>query len=394
MIKTDLLIIGGGPAGLFLSNLYKNSLVLEKNERPGKKLLMTGGGMCNFTHSGNAQEIINHYYDKKAFVSPAIGTFPPDKIIAYFKDRGIESIIRKDNCVFPKSLKASTILDELSENSNYVTNVKILEMKKDDEKFIIKTQDNSYQSKYLAIATGGMSYPKTGSTGDGYIYAKQFGHSIIPPSPSSSEIILDINTSSLEGICVENISITYDGITREGSLVFTKRGISGPAPFLISRELKEKNEILIKWSKLEETDLINATTNQLVKTLIKEKTGLPHSLIKFLLPSSNLKISQLSKTERKNIVNCITKYKVNASTKGLLKFATATRGGINTREIDKTNFESKLVENLFFIGEVLDVDGECGGYNLNFAFSSAYNVFKYIKSLNNQKAICYNEKHE
>lgn len=394
MIKTDLLIIGGGPAGLFLSNLYKNSLVLEKNEKPGKKLLMTGGGMCNYTHSGKAQETISHYYDKKAFVSPAIGTFPPDKIIAYFKDRGIEPVIRKDNCVFPKSLKANTILDELSENSNYVTDVKILEIKKEDEKFIIKTQDNSYQSEYLVIATGGMSYPKTGSTGDGYGYAKQFGHTIIPPSPSSSEIILDINTSKLEGVTVNDLSISCNGITRKGSAVFTRRGISGPSAFLISRELKEKSEILIKWSNLEEKDLINAKGSLLVKTFIREKTGLPHSLIRFLFPSSDLKISQLSKTDRKSIVDCITKYKVNASTKGLLKYATVTRGGVNTNEIDKTNFESKLVENLFFIGEVLDVDGECGGYNLSFAFSSAYSVFKYIKTLNNQKAICYNEKHE
>lgn len=373
--RTDVLIIGGGPAGLFLSTLYKKSIILEKEATPGKKLLLTGGGMCNFTHEGQPFEVIEHYFEKKAFVSSCLGKFPPDKIKDYFSQLGLESIKRKDGCVFPKSLKAETLLSCLLDNAGeIITNTVITSIKKEEELFIVETNNGIFISKALVIATGGMSYPGTGSTGDGYKIAKSFGHNLLQPSPALSEIKLSFNTQAIEGVSLQEVELKIGNKTSKGPLLFTKRGISGPAAMFISREIQAHTLLTIKFAELEERELIFVKGTKSVKNVVKELTSLPLTLISTIVPFCDKQCSTLTKEERKAVLNSITAFCTEATTTGLLKIATVTRGGVDTNQINKKNFESKLVSNLFFIGEVLDVDGECGGYNLTFCFASAYSV--------------------
>lgn len=376
MRKTDLLIIGGGPAGLLLSNLYKNSILLEKENSCGKKLLLTGGGMCNFTHQESPREIINHYYEKKSFVSSSLGSFPPDKIISYFASIGVESFTRDDGCVFPKEKKAEAVLNALLKNSGeIITSVKIEAISKEEDTFLVSTNIGVFSSPHLVIATGGQSYPGTGSTGDGYKIAKQFGHSITPIKAGLSEIKIKDSFPHLEGLSIENVKLKVGKAETEGDLLFTRRGISGPGPMRLSRFI-ENDKLSICFYPLKEEVLLKARSKKSIKNTLKELTGLPSAFLEALFPFGEKSFAALSAKERKEIISKLNNFTTEASTTGLLGAATVTKGGVDTQEVDKKTFESKLVKGLYFIGEVLDVDGECGGYNLTFAFSSAFSVFK------------------
>lgn len=371
-----VIIAGGGASGLFLAGLLgKDALVIEKNVRPGRKLLLTGGGSCNYTHDLPPQEMVRHYYDRRAFVTPSLYSLTSECLIEHFSSRGLDSVIREDGKVFPSTLRASDVLDVLMKDvKTIVTGEAVTSAVKDGNIFTVTTDRATYTSDYLVIATGGLSYPGTGSTGDGYALAKAFGHRIIPPTAALCQIrIRNTPFSDLEGISLEDITISTRGKSFKGPAVFTRKGISGPAAMNLSRYVTETEPVRICFASLSEDEIRNLGGRKKASGAISQLTGLPSRLVSTLAgPAGDKNISDLSKEDTRRIVSAISSYTFTGTTKKEGMCATVTQGGVDTGEVDRKSLESRLCPRLYIIGECLDVDGECGGYNLSFAFASAF----------------------
>ncbi|MGD1821442.1 MAG: aminoacetone oxidase family FAD-binding enzyme [Pleomorphochaeta sp.] len=388
MNEYNTIIIGGGASGLFLAkNLAENNietLVIEKMESPGKKLLITGGGMCNLTRDEKQHEFLTHYGNANKFLGAAFAQFSPKDTINWFENRGLKLAIREDKKIFPKVKSAKAVLETLFDKRyTLINNYKINEIKKEENYFII---DNSYKSKNLVIATGGMSYPSTGSTGDGYHYAKLFNHSIneIRPSLASFKITSE-DVSKIEGISLQNITISLMDfhskknkiIKNTDDLIFTRIGISGPVVLDISKYATTDQAIYLNFNK----EVIKENNNKLLSTSIKQQTKLPMRFINYLLLSLSIEDDISSNISKKkiNIINeKLKRWEFKISLKGQLKGAMSTAGGIALKEVNRKTFESKLCPNLYFCGEVLDYSGDCGGFNLQACWSNAYCVYKNI----------------
>ncbi len=377
-----VIIIGGGAGGLFASHLLPSSLLIEKNSATGLKLLITGNGKCDITHSGEIEEIVTHYYEKKHFVTPSIYAFPPDKIRAHFSSLGVETYIRDDGKIFPISEKSSDVRDTLlSDKQNVLYNTSVLSVTKENEVFIVKTDNGTFSSDFVILATGGMTYPQTGSTGDGYRLASNLGHTIITPEPSLSPLVFDIDTTVLEGVSVKNVTLTIEKKCFTGDIVFTRNGISGPAAENISHYCQKGAELKICFvDKFESLEIKKENGKTNVINALSHLTSLPRSLLLFLFKSIKDKtVAVLTKADLRVIEEALSSF--TSTIKGRNKNqAMVTKGGVDTKEVDSKTMESRKVKNLYFAGEILDVDGECGGYNLTFAFASAYTTVKSIKS--------------
>lgn len=396
----DVIVIGTGPAGLFSAINIKNKsvLILEKNSKPAKKLLISGAGRCNITNSGDLNHYLTKYSDKKNFVQPSLKEFTNYQLLEYFSKNGLNCYMDKNGKYFPETDDAHDFLNILIDscNKNRVKinyNSKVIDIKKNDDIFSIETEELIYNAKIVIIGTGGLSYPTTGTTGDGYRFAKKFGHKIIPTRPALTSIkIRDYSYKEIEGISLKKITISKiennKTISNTGDIVFTRNGFSGPGIIDFSRFLNNDDEILINFSELKgeeiETNILNEM-NKNGKVSIKKVlkfTNLPERLLEqFLLNlgiEDDMQISKLSKENRKKIVNEIVAKKLIIDKVNGFNMAMVTAGGVDTKEVNRKSMESKLIENLFFVGEVLDVDGDTGGYNVQFAFSSGYLAAKKI----------------
>lgn len=376
-----VIIIGGGASGLFLHSLVPSSLLVEKNSVCGVKLLITGNGSCNITHDEDSASLCTHYYEKRSFVTPALYAFPPSAVREYFSSLGVGTYSRSDGKVFPVTDKSSDVRDALLGNGRNILNeAEVKRVAKDGDLFTVETTKGTFYSTFLVIATGGVTYPKTGSTGDGYAFARDFGHTVIPPRPALSSLSIGMDTSALEGVSLDSVTLSAGKKKETGAVVFTRHGIGGPAAQNISHWIEGETELRISF--LPSFD-INAVKRENGKTgiitALRRLTALPHSLLLFLFDSIKDKnTASITKEELFSIEEKMTRLTVTARTDGV-KRAMVTTGGVNTREIDAKTMESKIVPGLYFTGEVLDVDGECGGYNLTFAFASAFLVSKDIR---------------
>lgn len=369
-------IIGCGAAGLMASSILgPEAFVLEHGDEGGKKLLITGGGRCNYTSSDSMEMLSSRYYEKKNFVSPALHTFPPEKITAYFETLGIKSTVEENGKVFPSSGKAREIRDALLDKTDSVIyGEKITGIKKSGGIFHIETERKVYTAEFIIIATGGITFPETGSDGSLNKIIRGLGHKIIAQHGTLTEIM----TPTLPLFKAEGISLTLTlkkGKTKvHGDAVITKRGISGPAPENFSHYLETKDEATIEFLPLtrESFSSLNA------KAALKNALPLPERLTAVLLPDlSGKRVSDLSNKEKDEVIHAlsgnIVPIKLNE------RRAMCTKGGVATDEVNRRTMESRLVENLYFAGEVLDVDGECGGYNLTWAFASAFTAASEIR---------------
>lgn len=377
----SVIIIGGGASGLFLHSLIPYALLIEKNSICGVKLLLTGNGACNITHDEDAASFVTHYYDKRRFVTPSIYALPPDALRSYFTSLGIDTYSRDDGKVFPVSGRSSDVRDALlgdARNILYETEVK--RTMKEGETFRVETTKGAFTSKFLVIATGGMTYPKTGSTGDGYEFASSLGHSIIPPHPALVSLNIGKDTSHIEGVSVEEVTLTVARKKETGPVVFTKHGIGGPAAENISHWITGKEDLTISLLPSFDGFILKRENGKTeAVTALRRITRLPHSLLDFLFSDIGRKnTASLTKEDLSIIEERLTKLRVTASTDGV-KRAMVTTGGVDTASVDSKTMESKKAEGLYFTGEVLDVDGECGGYNLTFAFASAFLAAEDIK---------------
>ena len=377
-MKREIVIIGGGASGLFLSSLIREALLLERNNEVGKKLSLTGGGKCNLTHEGDAREIVFHYYDKKRFVSPSIYTFGPGRIREYFSSLSLDTYTRSDGKVFPVSEKSCDVINALRKG-DIALETRVLSITRNEDSFIITTNKGVVEADKLVIATGGSSFSQTGSDGSFFPILSLLGHKIVPIRPALCSLKVKEDMGRVEGITVENAFIKYKKIKREGSILFTRNGISGPEVMNISREVENDDQIEISLSSLPPSELFHLKGNMRAIKALHEETLLPLRLLEERLSWKDKKIGDLSKKDSEEYRDKIYKWTPIVTTKGMLNSSTVTRGGVDTDEVDRFTLKSKLDPNLWIIGEALDVDGECGGYNLTFAFSSAYSAYLSLK---------------
>ena len=397
MIKDlDVIVIGAGPSGLFTAvNIPgpKKIRILEKNQKAGRKLLMSGSGKCNITQSGDIGDFFSHYGDNNRFLVHALNEFTNIDLINYLKCRGINTYIDKNGKVFPKSENASDILNMLLDECR----IKHIEISYNevinrigfaDNKFSVKTGDNLYFCSKLVIATGGKSYPTTGSSGDGYIFAKALGHNINKPKPALTPLyIKNYNFKEISGVSLENRKISLFRNNKKikehtGDFGFTHWGLSGPGILDFSRYIESKDIIKINFINQNPDsfrNILNETAANEGKMSVKrflKSYELPESLIKVVLSESELDgsvhLADINKSKRNQLKELFCEYPFTIERSGDFNIAMVTAGGVSLKEISSKTMESKIVKNLYFAGEVLDIDGDTGGYNLQAAFSTGF----------------------
>jgi len=388
----DVIIIGAGAAGLFTAaNIRGGSvLLLEKNERAGIKLVISGGGKCNFTNMLETNDMIEHYFDKKYFVKPAIFNFSPNDLIKYFNKKKLKTVTDEEGRVFPESMSSvdvlNLILNQCIKNKvKIIYSSPVISIRKANNRFFIQSEKGFYESKYTVITTGGRSYPSTGSEGDGYRFAKAFGHKIINPEAALTPIKVKNGFEKLSGITVKRkrISVYREGekiAETTGDILFTHTGLSGPAVLNLSRMIKAGDIIVVSLTNFKNMESllfdikckIAENGKKSVVNIIR-LYDIPYKMARHVLKSSGVEYREragdMTRVEiRKVVENLFPEYQVER--KYGFKKAMLTRGGVTTNEINSHTMESKLINGLYFAGEIIDVDGESGGYNLQFAFSS------------------------
>lgn len=403
-IKTNLCIIGAGPAGLFAAitaaETGAKTTIIERNTTACRKLLYTGGKRCNFTHTGSIDQFIKAYDSFGRFLRHCLHEFSADDLRNYFAAQGLAAKVEKDGSVFPITDRAGDVARTLVSHArrlgvNFLYDREVLSMEKVKEEFVINTKTEIITANSAIIATGGMSWPFTGSTGDGYKFARSFGHSIIEPKASLVPLIsAEKWPASLAGVSVPNVTIktklpSNRKIGVSGAMVFTSEGIGGFAAFDLSRfitdflpadddpikvvidflpayELKELDTLIISLcSKHPKKELAGVLVELLPRSLML-------SLCQQIGPSQTVLAGELTKELRKKIVRSLKEMPLSIAATRPIADATVTRGGICTSQIDPKTMESKLCKGLFFAGETINADGPCGGFNLQIAFSTGH----------------------
>ncbi|MEE8341719.1 MAG: NAD(P)/FAD-dependent oxidoreductase [Candidatus Neomarinimicrobiota bacterium] len=408
MNNYDVIIVGAGVAGLIAAGraaeLNANTLVVEKMPRPGLKLLITGKGRCNITNSDNIEEFIKNVHPNGRILKHAFYNFFSKDIIALLHKYGVETVVERGGRIFPASNKSKDILNALVSNVKkygvefrYNCKVSKLLLNQDGVTGVEIIKDGhkiSITAKKVILCTGGKSYPATGSTGDGYILAKSVGHTIEPPSPALVPIITKGNIAGqLQGLTLKNVTVTVGMNSKKysetfGELLFTHFGLSGPIILTLSRnivrELIDNNKIDISIDlkpALDNAKLDNRLQRDLNKYGKRQidnlfKLWLPAKLISVFIKKCSIdplkKGHQITSQERHKIKSLLKNFRLEVIGFRPFKEAIITAGGISTKEIEPKTMRSKLVKNLYFAGEVIDVDANTGGYNLQIAYSTGW----------------------
>jgi len=414
----DLVIIGAGPAGLLAAieshHPSKKILILEKMHKPAIKLRLSGKGRCNITNDAPLDEFLTHFGKNKKFLKYAFSEFFNTELLDYFRNEGVIFKLERGGRWFPETDKAMEIVNALLRkvqalNIPLLDNTQVTKIEQsEDGNFLLSFLQGKEGGKTIQlrankilIATGGKSYPKTGSTGDGYALATKLGHKIIPPSPSLVPIVTRGNTAKkLEGLSLRNINVSVWSDNKKieeqfGEMVFTDFGLSGPVILSLSRTVVEllgdKKEALLSidlkpaldHKKVDQRILreIDAHGKQGFKSLLKQL--LPKKLIPIFIELLNIeedkKLSQLGSDERKRLRMLLKEFQFEATGYRSYEQAIVTAGGVRIKDINPKTMESRLVKNLYFAGEVIDVDADTGGFNLQAAFSTGWVAGRAIK---------------
>ena len=412
-----VVIIGGGPAGMIAAISSKENhpedevIILEKNNTLGKKLLITGKGRCNITSSLNIDEFIKNIPGNGMFMFSALKNYTNEDIVNLLEKNGVQTKEERGNRVFPVSDKSRDVLEALErELKRLKVNIKleseVKKVNKIENIFYIDTNQEQIKADKLIIATGGKSYPLTGSTGDGYLFAKWFGHTVTDIRPSLVPLEIDEieECRMMQGLSLRNVVIKIKDIEKNkliyedfGEMLFTHFGISGPTILSSSAHLiRYKNvDELLKNKKIKITiDLKPALTEEqlnlrILRDFEKEKNKefknslfelLPRKMIDYVILKSkinpNKKVNEITKQERLNLVKLIKQIEFSIKGTRPIEEGIITSGGINIKEINPSTMESKLVKGLYFAGEIIDVDAYTGGFNLQIAYSTGYTAGK------------------
>lgn len=408
-------VIGGGAAGLMCAITAANNgadvTVIEKNEKIGKKIYITGKGRCNLTNATDFDGFMQNVVTNKKFLYAALKSFDSAKCMDFFENLGLPLKIERGNRVFPASDKSSDVIKALSEGAKRAgvkikLNEKVTALTVENGIVTeIKTDKGSYFPDKAVICTGGISYPLTGSTGDGYVFAKSVGHSIIEPVAalcgltvsgainSHGECVPLEKLPKIEGLSLKNVSANVidvkNGATlysEFGEMLFTRHGVSGPIVLTLSSKINRLNFDGIRLSidlkpaldekKLDERLLrdFEEFKNKMLKNGLSEL--LPSSLIPFVIALSGIPeekpLNSINREERKKLLKTLKKLTFSLKSTEDVSTAIVTAGGVSVKEINPKTMRSKLVNNLFFAGEVIDTDALTGGFNLQIAFATGY----------------------
>lgn len=401
IIMLKVLVIGGGAAGMMAAISAKNHgadvTIFERNNRVGRKILATGNGRCNYT---NINLSIDNYHGKNPkFPYSPLSQFNVYDTIDFFERLGITPYIEENGRVYPMSLQSSSVLDVLRFELEYlgievITEAFVTDISKKANKFSVTLEDGrKFTGDRIILATGGKAAPNTGSDGNGYKLAEKLGHTIEYVFPGLVQLKLEGNFfKKVDGVKIVGVAELYDEnmlIRREeGDILFTNYGISGPPILQISRIankllyegkkpelkiviIKDKNkEELEKYLHYRFSFMPKKTIEKALIGLINKRLIIP--MLKEIGVDKNKLIAHISKEEIRKISNILTDFRFNIIGSKSWDSAQVTAGGVKTDEINNTTMESKLVKGLYFAGEIVDVDGDCGGFNLQWAWSSGY----------------------
>ena len=399
----DVIVIGGGPAGIMASisaaKENKSVLLLEKLSKIAAKLKATGGGKCNLTNTLSTEDFMAKFGRNGRFMSHALEAFNANDLRDFFTSIGVETIARDGFRVFPLDHSSSIILKALDDELERLKvkvdcSVEIQTIQKEDDIFIINSQSNIYKTKNIILSTGGLGYPTLGATGDGYIYAKNFGHEVTSLHPAMMPLFTkEKNFASCKADTIAKAILKvdlpkYKKLKLTGDLIFTNNGIRGPVVLDFARELTpiiaKHNEVplLISFLKgMNEEQIFTYIKKEIEKnptaTVLENLT----TLLAFSVVTEICNICEIDTSEKFKNIDGIKREKLIKTLAWTpltvighegFKNAMITRGGVELKEIDSKTMQSKLISGLYFCGEVVNIDGPCGGYNLQWSFSSGY----------------------
>lgn len=390
-------VIGAGASGMMASIVLARGGVevalVEKNEKFGKKLYITGKGRCNFTNDCELDDMFANVVHGEKFLRSSLYGFTPQDTMAFFENSGLKLVVERGNRVFPFSQKSSDVIKTLQiEIANLKVETylgtEVKEIRKNADGFKVVTPWESLECDKVVVATGGMSYPSTGSTGDGYAFARAFGLKIVEPRQALVPIIVKQNVSALQGISLKNVNLcAIDENGKEiasefGEMLFTNRGLSGPIALTISSYINRKQNVRLSLDlkpALDENTLdkrilrdFDERKNQDIKNVTRAL--LPERLNAYVLKCANIaeskKVNEITKQERAKLVETIKNLRFDVSSLAPFSEAIVTAGGVDLKGL-KPTCECKDVEGLYFVGETIDVDALTGGFNLQLAFATA-----------------------
>jgi len=398
MKQYDVAIIGAGPAGLscaiHAAAPGRRILLLEKNSTPGNKLLLAGSGQCNFTHTGDIRNFPAHYGDHGKFLKPALFSFPNLALIAFFATRGLGAETDANGKIFPETRKSADVLAALVKECGQrgvdlhcaepVTGVS-----HETGEFEITTPKATYLCPVLVITTGGASYPVTGSTGDGYRFSAALGQPVTDIAPALTPLrIGSFPFAALSGMSFEHLhfSVWRAGkkiADRTGDVLFTHLGLSGPGILDASRDIRAGDEVRLSFAgdlgrgefaadlarRIEENRTWQLST-LLAAYPIPER--LNRKLLSLSAIPADIRCSHFSAAQRSKLIANVTEFPLIVTAPGDFSVAMVTRGGVALEHVNQKTLESKIVPDLYFAGEVLDIDGDTGGYNIQAAFSTGF----------------------
>lgn len=397
---SKVIIVGGGAAGLFAAGKALENghsvILAEHMEETGKKLLLTGKGRCNVTNSCDEETFLRHVRRNPRFLYSSLYAFPPKAVMSFFEAQGVPLKTERGRRVFPQSDRAADIRDALRRYAEKAAlyHARVTEVVTQNGRACgVKLKDGrSLYADAVLLATGGLSYPATGSTGDGYRMAQKLGHTVIPPAPSlvpltaAEDVCRRMMGLSLKNVSLrllENEKVVFE---EQGELLFAHFGLSGPLVLSASAHMEQAPgrayTALIDWKPA-------LDIHQLDKRILRDFEMFANreacNALEKLLPRKSIsvfmqrwgvspqrKVNQITREERERLAALLKAFPVSIKGKEPIERAVITSGGVSVREVDPKTMQSKLVPGLYFAGEVLDVDAYTGGYNLQIAFSTAY----------------------
>ena len=399
---TDVIVIGGGPAGMMaaITAAERGAKVclMERNQKVGRKLYITGKGRCNVTNDADVRTVLEHIPRNGRFVTSAITRFPPESVKAFFEKRGVALKVERGGRVFPVSDKAADVVDALFLSLRR-SGVELLEdraeelLVEDGAVCGVRGEHGTIRSKAVVLATGGASYPLTGSTGDGYAMAEKVGHTIVPPQPS----LVPLETAGedcrrMQGLSLRNVAIRVKNqkkkviYAEQGEMLFTHFGVTGPLILSASAHMrdfaKDKYTIFIDLKPALDEEKLD---QRLLRDFGEQANRAFHNVLEGLLPRlmvpvmvercgipGDLPVHSVTKGQRRRLLEELKSFRVEVTGPRPIAEAIVTSGGVKTGEVDPHTMASKKISGLYLAGELLDVDGYTGGFNLQIAWSTGH----------------------
>ncbi len=400
MLKHKVIVIGGGAAGMLAAGMAARQgakvILLEPNDRLGKKLAITGKGRCNVANSCTPEEVLKNIPHNSRFLFSSLQAFPPEQVMSFFEENGCPLKVERGNRVFPESDRSASVIQALQ---HFLQKEKVEVRREKVQKLLVdngairgvETSVGTHYGRCVILATGGCSYPLTGSTGDGYRLAQEVGHSIVEPRGSLVPLEENGNwCAEMQGLSLRNVAVKLVNQKNKtvyedfGELLFTHFGLSGPTILSCSAHMVpgDQYKILIDLKpaldeqKLDQRILrdLDQYQNRTIENALQDlypKTMIPVMVARAEIPVDT-KANSLTKQQRRRLLELTKRFPVEIVGTRPVAEAIITSGGVKTKEIDPKTMESKLVSGLFFAGELIDVDAYTGGFNLQIAWSTGY----------------------